>query len=195
MLGKKVLISYGTRFGATEEVANEIAKVLENRGINSRLVNLRKIKPRDWPSPDEFDGIIIASGIRINKWTKEPKKYLVKYKEVLKEPEKLLGMFVCSAYAVTEHEEAVRIYLEDTLVELGIPNDDKVLYEAFGGVFDFSKDSILGFVDKNMLKMAAMGIEKGSNGEVKIDKDGRTDFRDWGQIREFASKFAALINS
>lgn len=43
------------------------------------------------------------------------------------------------------------------MAELGIEAD---IYDAFGGVFDFSKSSKMGFLDKKIAKMAVKGIAK-----------------------------------
>jgi len=42
--------------------------------------------------------------------------------------------------------------------------------------------------------MAAMGIEKDSEGSFQYDKNGRNDYRDWNKIEEFATNFANLLS-
>lgn len=74
------------------------------------------------------------------------------------------------------------------MAELGIEAD---IYDAFGGVFDFSKSSKMGFLDKKIAKMAVKGIAKESG--TRIDENVKIDLRDWGQIRAFAEKFAELL--
>jgi menaquinone-dependent protoporphyrinogen oxidase len=183
---KKVLIAYGSRFGCTEEVSQEIAKILKEEGVDSSLLNLRKTKPKQWPSIEEFDGILIGSGIRIMKWTKESKKFLEMYKKELNE--KGLGLFVCCALAATDQAQAKKDYLEKVIDELGITPD---IYDAFGGVLDFSESSNMGFLDKKMLKMAAKAMKEEEG--LAIEDDAKNDFRDWDQIRNFAEKIAALV--
>jgi len=39
-MAKKVLVAYGSRYGCTEEVSQEIAKVLEKSGLSVSLFNL-----------------------------------------------------------------------------------------------------------------------------------------------------------
>ncbi len=186
-MSKKVLIAYGSRFGCTEEVSKEIAKVLKEEGVDSHLLNLRKTKSKDWPSIEEFDGILLGSGIKIMKWTKESKKFLEMYKN--KFNKRKLGLFVCCALAATDQAKAKKDYLEKTIDELGITPD---IYDAFGGVLDFSESSSMGFLDKKMLKMAAKAMEEEAG--LPIEEDKKNDFRDWDQIRNFAEKVAALVN-
>ncbi|KYK36866.1 MAG: hypothetical protein AYK19_00815 [Theionarchaea archaeon DG-70-1] len=187
-MSKNVLIAYGSRFGCTEEVSQEIAKMLEKEGIDSRLLNLRKTKAKEWPSIEEFDGILVGSGVKIAKWTKEPKTFLEKYKEEFNRKEKILGMFVCCASAAADYDYAKKEYLEKVMETIGITAD---IYDAFGGVLDLSKSSRMGFLDKKMLKMAAkqMQEEKG----VRIEENEKNDLRDWDQIQRFAGEFAALV--
>ncbi|KYK33896.1 MAG: hypothetical protein AYK18_04205 [Theionarchaea archaeon DG-70] len=139
----KVLIAYGSRFGCTEEVSHKIAEVLENQGMETQVSNLRKTKSKEWPLLKEFDGVLVGSGIKIGKWTKEPKNFLKKHKEELNK--KVLGIFVCSGYAAKDPDYARKEYLEKAMEELGVTTD---MYEAFGGVFDFSESSTMGFLDR-----------------------------------------------
>ena len=67
MENKRVLIAYGTRSGATEEIAQEIAKTLNQKGLKVQLLNLGNIKAKHWQNADDFEGILIGTSIRINK--------------------------------------------------------------------------------------------------------------------------------
>ncbi len=186
---KRVLILYGTRFGSTEEVSQEIAKILEKKGISSQVVNLRETKPKEWPSLEGVDGILVGSGIMMNKWTKEPEEFLKKHTNELSKG-KILGMFVCSGLAVEDPQKARKMYVEDVSEKLGVnPN----LYDAFGGVFDFSETSRMNFLEKKMFKSAVKASQK--EGGMTIDENGKNDLRNWDQIRRFAEEFAALMKS
>lgn len=46
---KNVLIAYGSHYGSTEEISHEIAKVLKNEGLTTRLVDLKKNEERGCP--------------------------------------------------------------------------------------------------------------------------------------------------
>jgi menaquinone-dependent protoporphyrinogen IX oxidase len=39
MSNKSVLIAYGSRYGSTEEISHEIAKVFESEGLTARLTD------------------------------------------------------------------------------------------------------------------------------------------------------------
>ncbi|MFB0563292.1 MAG: flavodoxin domain-containing protein [Candidatus Lokiarchaeia archaeon] len=190
MANKKVLIAYGTRYGSTEEVSQEIAKMLENKGMEVQLLDLKKTKSKNWPSIESFDGILVGSSIKIMKWMKEPQAFLKKYKEELQKKEKVLGIFISSGTAaVPEKREYARTeWIEKVMNKMGVEAD---IYDAFGGVFDFSESSRMGGIEKRMLRMAVKDMSKDLG--IELDKNGRNDLRDWEQIRSFTEKFAELI--
>ncbi|WXG39343.1 MAG: flavodoxin domain-containing protein [Candidatus Freyarchaeum deiterrae] len=190
MPGKKVLIAYGTRFGSTEEISQEIGKILEKEGLEVQLVDLKKTKSKEWPSLENFHGVLVGSSIAMGKWMNEPQEFLKKHKAEIQKKEKILGLFVCcgSASFPETCEQGKSDYLEKVMAKIGIEAD---IYEAFGGVYDFSESSRVSGMAKGALKMAAKYMNK--NQGTQIDLNGRNDFRDWEQIQNFARKFAAIV--
>lgn len=69
-------------------------------------------------------------------------------------------MFVCSAYGSVpkNRSKAKEDYLEKTMTEMGIKAD---VYDAFGGVLDFSESSRMRFLDKKNVKYGSKRIGKG----------------------------------
>ena len=74
----KTLIVYGTRYGATASTSEEIATVLRDEGFDVRVVNAKEEKVHDI---SEYNLIIVGSGMKIDRWTKEPEKFLKKFKK------------------------------------------------------------------------------------------------------------------
>ena len=72
---KKALIICGTRYGATEMTAGELADVFHQEGLNVKVTNLKDEKVKDI---SEYELVTVGSGIQINKWTKEPEKFIKK---------------------------------------------------------------------------------------------------------------------
>lgn len=190
MAGKKVLIAYGTRYGSTEEISQEIGKTLEKEGLKVQLVDLKKTKSKEWPSLEPFDGVLVGSSIAIGKWMKEPQEFLKKHKAEIQKKEKILGLFVsCGSASFPEtYEQGKSDYLEKVMAKIGIEAD---IYEAFGGVYDFSESSRVGGMAKRALKMASKQMNKQYG--TRIDLNAKNDFRDWDQIQNFAKKFASLV--
>jgi hypothetical protein len=65
------------------------------------------------------------------------------------------------------------------------------IYEAFGGVLDFSEDSNIGKAGKLALKTAAFGLQKEQG--IEVDTSARNDYRDWDKIRSFAENFYNIL--
>ena len=74
----KALIVYGTRYGATASTSEEIAEILRKEGLDVRVVNAKEEKVQDIT---EYELVIVGSGIQINRWTGEPKKFLKKFQK------------------------------------------------------------------------------------------------------------------
>ncbi|MBY9011201.1 MAG: flavodoxin domain-containing protein [Candidatus Lokiarchaeota archaeon] len=182
----KVLIAYGTRYGSTEEISQEIAKILEDKGFKAEIFNLGIIKPKNWPRLDDFDGVLVGTSLKINSWKKQVKTFIEKNKEKLKALK--FGVFTCGAWAIVEpidaHEDIARRLTKNFELKADI-------YNAFGGVLDFSEDSKVGRVGKLALKATALGLEKDK--DIPVDKEKLNDFRDWDKIQRFAADFAGLL--
>jgi menaquinone-dependent protoporphyrinogen oxidase len=151
---KKVLIAYGSRYGSTEEIAGAMAHILEKEGLEPQLLNLEQTKQQQWPSLTPFDSVLVGSGIRISRWTRSATKFLNKHADeikTLKSKGLVVGVFVSCGLASTpgKQEEARQKYVGKILDEVGI-SDAVDAYEAFGGVYDLSTSSRMGFLDKRM---------------------------------------------
>ncbi|UCG04482.1 MAG: hypothetical protein JSW11_10965 [Candidatus Heimdallarchaeota archaeon] len=183
---KSVLIVFASRFGSTDEIAHEIADELERHKILTKVHNLRDgVKT---PSLEDFDGIIVGSGIKMGRWTKESYKFLKENQNKLNS--KVLGLFVSSGEAANPktYTEARRKYLERMMGKTGVKAD---ITEAFGGVFDFSSDSTYSFLEKKIIQRLAKSVEGG----IVIDDYKMNDFRDWELIRKWAKEFSNLLNT
>lgn len=182
-MSKKVLIVYGTRYGSTEEIATKFKETLEEKGFIVDLVNL-KAKKRDKMNINDYSGLLVGSGIRIYRWTKEAKNFLKKNVEVINSNKKPLGIFLSSGEASDPDKRpaAIEKYLLEVFKELGLILGENVLYDAFGGVFDMSETSNLSWI---MKKFMSMGADEDPN----IIRNERNDLRDWDQINQFIEEF------
>ena len=185
MLPKKVLIAYGTRFGSTEEISNKLTEIMRNHGLDVTVIDVKKDK---WPPLDQFDAVLIGSSIKMGKWTKEAKSFFEKNVKVLKE-KVFLAVFVSSGEASypEKYQEAKEKYVQKIIVDLGF-DLNKVVHEAFGGVFDLSNTSKMGWLDKKFANMSARD-DKSAN----ITENEYNDLRDWDQIYSFANEATASI--
>jgi menaquinone-dependent protoporphyrinogen oxidase len=182
---KKVLIAYGTRFGSTEEIANSIAETMKAQGLNITVLNVKK---DEWPSLSQFDAVLIGSGIKMGRWTKEAKKYLKQHVKDLK-TKSFVGIFVSSGEAseADKYEEAKEKYVKKIIRDFGLELNT-VKYEAFGGVFDLTASSRMGWFDKKFSNMAAKDEEN-----PHITENAYNDLRDWDQIHSYALEASKKI--
>ncbi|MFX0211614.1 MAG: flavodoxin domain-containing protein [Candidatus Hodarchaeota archaeon] len=178
----KALIAYGTRFGATQGIAERMVEWLQENKIESDIINVKK---DSWPELSHYNGLIFGSGIKIGQWTKEMKKFVKENKEEINALKGPKVFFVCSGYAAIpeRYQEIKQEYSKKILVDLGISVDN---YEAFGGVMNVSPDSPVGWLDKKILKIAGKKTPD-------FDPKGVNDSRDWIKIEQFAQEFIRLM--
>jgi menaquinone-dependent protoporphyrinogen oxidase len=92
-INMKALVVYGSRYGTSAEIAEDIAKTLKEENVKTDLVNSRDMKEWDI-SP--YDLVVAGSGIKMGKWTKASLKFLDKNRLAL--ANKKVALFVsCGA--------------------------------------------------------------------------------------------------
>ncbi len=90
---KKTLIAYGSRYGATVETAAEIASILEKEfKLDVEIYDLKDY--RACPDLDDYDNVIVASGIKYSDWHKNAEEFLSNDFSGKK-----LAIFISSGYA------------------------------------------------------------------------------------------------
>ena len=181
---EKVLIVYGTRYGATPGIADEIADVLHTEGYDVQVVNAKKEKIKDI---SEYDLIIVGSGIMMGRWTAKPENFLSKFRLELKS--KKLAVFVSSGglpilerEGKTDELEKEKIkYLDAKVAKYDL---HPVAMTWFGGIWDINK--------KPWWSGVAMKAIKAKLDEVGIEESepGVYDLRNHDAIREWAKKLA-----
>jgi menaquinone-dependent protoporphyrinogen oxidase len=175
MIKIKALIVYGTRYGTAAEIAEEIGKVIEGEGAEVDLVNSKDLKDCD-VSP--YDLVVVGSGIKMGKWTKESLKFLQNNRSILKN--KKVAIFVSCGAANQEktRAEGQKKYLDDVA--------DKYLSgkpEAmglFGSLYDPNADHGL------LYKLTWTRSIKKELEKQGIDASKRYDYRNWDEIRAWA---------
>ncbi|MHA1419742.1 MAG: flavodoxin domain-containing protein [Candidatus Heimdallarchaeaceae archaeon] len=186
MADKKILIAYGTRYGATEGVAIKIAEIFRDTDVLAEVVDLKE--KSNFDNFDDYDGLIIGSSIKIGQWTRQVKNFVRNMRLEIQELKVPFGFYVCSAYAALEEQYAKvkEEYIPDKLTEYGISID---YYDAFGGIIDFTENSRMGWLEKKIMKLA------GSQAAGESVESEYTDLRDWDKIEKFAQGFLDLLKA
>ena len=179
---KKVLIVYGTRYGATRDTSEKVRDILTTEEIEVDLVDIDEAEP----SLSGYDGVLIGTGIKMGMWTKKIKKFIKKQKNVLKEKQCKSGFFInCGTASRKEKiKEAKEKYIDKKLQDMGINFD---IADAFGPIYDFSETSVLSNMSKKIMRAGLI-----DEGWEKVD-DILYDLRDMDQIQKFAEDFTKLI--
>jgi menaquinone-dependent protoporphyrinogen IX oxidase len=174
----KALVVYGTRWGGTIGVAEKIGDSLRNAKFTVDVVDATK----NPPPAASYDLIVVGSGIRADKWTKEALKFLEKNAEALRV--KKTALFVSCHMADKEEKEAQekakRAYLFKVAEEYGFT---PISYGFFGGYADYSKSHGL-LVDILVRVNRKKLLENG------LDTRKILDTRNWAEIEVWARELA-----
>lgn len=186
----KALIVFGTRYGATAMTAEEIAKVFRQEGLDVRVVNLKNEKVKDI---DEYDLVVVGSGIKIKKWTKEPERFLKKFQKELTKKKTALFISCGAKYPLeektdieTELENARKNYLEEKAAKYNL---QPISLGLFGGVYNFNR---MGWFFKKTLSAVKPQLEAAG---VKQTEPGLYDTRDLDNIRGWAKELTQKVNA
>src|SRR4029453_8890270 len=71
---RRVLVTYASKMGSTQEIAEAIGRELETHGIDVVIAPCA-----DNVSPEGCDGVIIGSAIYTRRWVKAATKYLKRH--------------------------------------------------------------------------------------------------------------------
>lgn len=183
----KGIVVYGSRYGATKETSQEIAKILQAENFDIILVNAREEKVKDI---SEYDLVAVGSGIACNKWVNEAEDFLKKFQKEL--AHKKLALFVSSVKSIVEKEGNTEEVAKMRKAAL----DDKVskyhlkpiTLGFFGGIIDFNRMSFL--TRKGMEAAFKSPLQKYG---FKETEPSAYDLRDWEEIHRWTKELAKKV--
>ena len=164
-MAQKVLVAYGSRYGGTAEIAEEIGKVLKQENLEVDVFSADHVK-----NPTRYDAFIIGSGVYAGMWRKEAVNFVINNEKVF--ADKPVWIFssgptgegdVKKLMSGWEYPAKIR-----PVVESIKPRD----ITTFHGVVNPDK---LSFFHKLVLKMV---------------KSPSGDFRNWDTITDWANSIA-----
>jgi len=181
----KALIVYGTRYGATANTSEEIAKVLRQYSFEVEVINAKDQKIKDITS---FELIIVGSGIQIHRWTNEPEDFLKTFQEEL--AYKKVALFVCCGSATDKEkpeaaEQARRKYLEEKASKYNL---HPVALGLFGGIYNYNK---LPWFAKRAMEMDKPRVAAA----YKETEPGIYDTRDLDCLRKWSEELTKFVES
>ncbi len=179
---RTAVVAYGTKYGTTAKVAEEIASALRAKGIETTVADFRNTRVE----ANGYDLVVVGSSIMIGKWSKGAIEFLERSKDELSK--KKVALFVCCGDVTTGTESPEyyhKKYLDDIAEKYGIVSP----YEKglFGGTVDFnSYNPLVRAIVKKIWK------DKRKDYEAKgYDFSKFCDFRDWNSIKTWAASLGA----
>jgi menaquinone-dependent protoporphyrinogen oxidase len=163
-----VLVTTASKHGATREIAEEIARVLDEHGVSTALLDID-----DVTDLSGYEAYVIGSGIYLGNWLKNARRFLDTHAaELAQRPTWLFASgSIVGEPPVADDPNALRAGLVERLVEATHAREHRL----FAGKLDTSK---LG-----LLERAAVRSAHASEG----------DHRDWDEIDRWAEEIAEQL--
>ncbi|OPY26924.1 MAG: protoporphyrinogen oxidase [Methanocella sp. PtaU1.Bin125] len=176
----KALIVYGSRSGATREIAGEIGRVLSEQGYAVTVEDARRSKGLD---VNRFDLVVVGSSVFMTMWKRHATAFLKRNAKAL--AVKNVALF---SSGTAGGDPALADYARESIAKVArkFPEIRPVALAYFGGYLDFNDrgriDRFFGAVRQDFEK-------KG------IDTGRPIDQRDWAAIRVWAIGLATKVRS
>ncbi len=170
-MSDSVLVTYATRYGSTQEVAEKVAATLRASGLAVDVQPAKQVR-----SLAGYRAVVLGAPLYIGSWLKDVQRFLTQHHAAL---EKLpVAIFTLGPVRVGEKPEEVRVQMERELARY--PWLKPVAVEMFGGKYD---PAAMRFPD------TLLAIIPGS----PLYKSLATDLRDWEAIRAWANSIADMV--
>ena len=159
----EVLVTYDSKLGSTAEVANFMGNVLTEQGASIAVKPISEVDDLD-----SYDGVIIGSAIRYDRWSPEARTFVRENKTILSG---VPVSFYFTCLTLAKPTPAARLRAEgyaDKLRSL-VPEVKPVTVGGFAGVLQFARTPWPARLALKVLSIAS-GVKEG-------------DYRDWEAIR------------
>ena len=160
-----ILVAYATRYGSTEEVAEQVAATLRECGHAVDLKRAREVR-----TVEGYGAVVLGAALYIYRWHRDARRFLSRHRQALADR----PVVVFALGPVQDEEEQfqdARSQLDKQLAKF--PWFTPVAVEMFGGKFDPAK------LPFPLNRFA--GSEPAS------------DIRDWEAIRAWANELPAVL--
>jgi menaquinone-dependent protoporphyrinogen oxidase len=160
-----MLVAYGTRYGSTREVAEEVATTVEECGLATDLRPAGEVR-----SLDDYCAVVLGTPLYMGALHKDVRTLLERNAAALEH--KPFALFALGPIKADDGIDGSRAQLIDALAKLSVPTPAATA--VFVGAYDPAR---LGFKDKMLTALPASPL----HGEAAHDD------RDWEVVRAWAS--------
>jgi menaquinone-dependent protoporphyrinogen oxidase len=171
-MSDSILVTYASRYGSTQEVAEAVAATLRDSGLEADLQPMRNVG-----TLAGYRAVVLGMPLYIGRWHKDARRFLSLHQEAL--TQRPVAIFTLGPTQPDEKEwEGVQAQLDQELAKY--PWLTPVAQKLFGGKYDPAK---LRFLDKLLATLPASPLHQMP----------ASDVRDWTVIRAWASELAAKL--
>ena len=169
-MANRVLVAYGTKYGATAEIAEKIGEVIREAGLDADV--LRADRAGDLGL---YGAVVLGSAVYIGRWRKEAVKFLKANEAALAR----MPVWIFSS-GPTDEGDPVELVQGWTFPGSLQPIADRIGPRDVAVFQGATNEERMNFIEKWMLKN--VGTQVG-------------DFRDWDAIAAWASGIADELKS
>jgi menaquinone-dependent protoporphyrinogen oxidase len=167
-----ILVAYATRYGSTQEVAEQVAATLRDSGLEVDLQPARQVE-----ALDKYRAVALGVPLYIGRWLKDARRFLTRHQEAL--TQRSVAVFSLGPTGQGKEEwEGVRVQLDRQLAEF--PWLEPIAVALFGGRYDPTR---LGLFHRMLAALPASPLH---------EMPAR-DLRDWEEICAWANELAAKL--
>lgn len=166
---EKILIAYASRYGSTAEIAREMAKAYENRGMGVDICPVDRVK-----DISVYKNIIVGSAIQKAQWLPEALKFIKENRQVLR---RIPTAYFTVCLTMAKDNQTSR-YTAERFLDAVHEYNHADIEGFFGGVLDYAR---LSWIDRMLMKSRAR-VKEG-------------DYRDWSAIRAWTDDAYLRLNA
>ena len=169
VMDKKVLVAYGSKHGATQEIGERIGKKLEENNFSVDVMPVNKVG-----NLSDYGAVLVGSGVYIGQWVKEAVKFVQGNEDALQH----MPVWIFSSGPTGEGDasELVQGWKIPRSIQESVDQIQPKGIVVFHGAID---DEKLSWLERWMI--GRVGSTKG-------------DYRDWDHIDQWANDVAGQLN-
>jgi menaquinone-dependent protoporphyrinogen oxidase len=167
---EKILVTYASKHGATEEIARKMGEVLRQAGLQADVLpvdNIRDLSP--------YKAVVLGSAVYVGKWQKEAVEFLQTNEKIL--ADRPVWLFSSGPTGQGDSVELVQGWRLPTALQPVVDRIKPRDIAVFHGSLDPKK---LNFIERGMTKAVKAAVG---------------DFRDWDMMVTWTNTIANTLKA